>query len=401
KVHNIYPNSIYEKDKSILFITKHKGSKFLIILGKSQLLNEFKGRSFPSGQGKICDLTYDNSQILGKYFPFILPKSHKGYDTSIGLGDRLGLASIGHLKLIKDYKAFPVLAQQSIRELNLTDRTYKDVLASASWAVFQEGYTSGFGADGDHLKTAEEVAMALDLGFTMITLDCSDHIDNSIKDLGKDMVEAEYSKIDKKKRENLEDKYLNKSFSLTDDIEISFDESNFKRIILIYLKTIEFTEKIYRTLIKPLSRKVDFELSIDETSFTTSTEAHFLIGAELRDRKVEIASMAPRFPGEFQKGIDYIGDTEKFSRDFQLHHLIAEHFGYKISVHSGSDKFTVFPIIGEVTKGHYHLKTAGTNWLEALRVIALKDANLFRHIFQFALDNLEKARAYYHISGDP
>src|SRR5699024_12350847 len=80
---------------------------------------------------------------------------------------------------------------------------------------------------------------------------------------------------------------------------------------------------------------------------------------------------------------------------------IAEHFGYKISVHSGSDKFKIFPVVGDITKGHYHLKTAGTNWLEALRVIASRDEKLFRNIFRFAIDNLETAKAYYHISGNP
>ena len=68
------------------------------------------------------------------------------------------------------------MAQQSIK-LNLTGRTYDDVISAAAWAVFSRA-TKGYGADGDHLKTAEEVKMALDIGMTMITLDCSDHIDN-------------------------------------------------------------------------------------------------------------------------------------------------------------------------------------------------------------------------------
>src|SRR5699024_748123 len=244
-------------------------------------------------------------------------------------------------------------------------------------SVFQEGYKNGFGADGDHLKTVEEVQMALDLGYTMITLDCSDYIDNSINDLTEAQISGQYEKLDKSIRSKLEERYLSKSFTINDKENINFEDMEFKKIILIYLQTIQFTTQIYNDLIKPLDRKIDFELSIDETTFSTSINAHFLIASELIERGVDIRSLAPRFHGEFQKGIDYIGNKDEFKNNFYLHFLIAEHFGYKISVHSGSDKFKIFPVVGDITKGHYHLKTAGTNWLEALRVIASRDEKLF------------------------
>ena len=399
-LYNIYPQSIYEKDHSILFMVKHHNIKYLMILGEGPLLDSFEGEFLYSNKGKICPTNHVNSKLLRKYFPFTSPVSHKNHSVTLGLGDRLGLASVGHLRLLKDYDVFPILAQQSIRELNLTGRDYYDVLDSASWAVFQEGYDLGFGADGDHLKTSEEVQMALDYGFTMITLDCSNHIDSSINEFTELEIEEDYLKIDKSTRDELEEKYLNKTFSIGDDTTITFKDIDFKRIVLVYLNTIEFATEIYNDLIAPLGGKIDFELSIDETLFSTSVEAHFLIASELIQRGVDITSLAPRFHGEFQKGIDYIGDKDTFEKDFYLHFLVAKHFNYKISVHSGSDKFKVFPIIGEITKGCYHLKTAGTNWLEALRVIALKDRRLFREIFQFAINHLEKAKAYYNIKGD-
>ena len=83
-----------------------------------------------------------------------------------------------------------------------------------------------------------------------------------------------------------------------------------------------------------------------------------------------------------------------------MHVKVAEHFGYKISVHSGSDKFSVFPIIGKETGGCYHLKTAGTNWLEAVRVIARKNPDLYRRMHKFAVANLQEAKKYYHVSAD-
>jgi hypothetical protein len=80
--------------------------------------------------------------------------------------------------------------------------------------------------------------------------------------------------------------------------------------------------------------------------------------------------------------------------------MIAKHFGYKLSIHSGSDKFSVFPIIGRESK-RFHLKTAGTNWLEAIRVVIEKEPALYRDIHTFALHYLAEAKKYYHISADP
>ncbi len=102
-----------------------------------------------------------------------------------------GFSFTRHLRLIKGLDIFPVLAQQSIRELNLTGRTYEDVLDATSVAVFQEGYTAGFGADGDHLKTPVEVQMALDKGFTMITLGCSEYIHNQVTSLPAEEIEKQ------------------------------------------------------------------------------------------------------------------------------------------------------------------------------------------------------------------
>jgi len=293
---------------------------------------------------KLCPLTVNNSKVIRSLFDFTNPKSSKGNDITIGLGDRLGLATVGHIHLLKNYNIFPIYAQQSIRELNLTGRTYEDVLSSAVWAVFREGYKKGYGADGDHLKTHEEVRYALDCGFTMITLDCSEHIPYGLE------------------------------------------------------AVVKFTTDIYDKHIR--GNDIDFELSIDETQTVTTPEDHLFVAQALKRTGVEIRSLAPRFCGEFQKGIDYIGDVKQFEREFKSHVEIAEKYGYKISIHSGSDKFSIFPIVGKQTGGRYHLKTAGTNWLEAVRVIALTAPELYREIHKFALKNLEEARKYYHITCD-
>lgn len=377
--YGVYPNSINAYDEGWLFIVRdnveNSTKKSLVLYGRNPFYDEFEGdeSSINNKPVKVCCLNNKNCEVIMKMFPYTRPSNHRGKKITIGLGDRLGLASAGHIHLIKDMQVFPVLAQQSIRELNLTGRTYNDVLCAASWAVFQEGYTSGFGADGDHLKTPEEVKMALDNGFTMITLDCSEHIDNKAASYSTSEIDKKYMEIDEIERKRLELIYLGKTLKLKDSTLIVFNNEEFKRIVLIYLKAIKYTIDIYNSVIKSSGKNIDFEMSIDETLTSTTPESHYFVASELIAGGVEITSLAPRFCGEFQKGIDYIGDIEQFKNEFKMHVKIAENFGYKISVHSGSDKFAVFPIIGKIANGEYHLKTAGTNWLEAVRVIANKN----------------------------
>ena len=90
-----------------------------------------------------------------------------------------------------------------------------------------------------------------------------------------------------------------------------------------------------------------------------------------------------------------------FAREFAVHAAIAEHFGYKLSIHSGSDKFSVFPIIGAGTAGRVHVKTAGTNWLEALRVVARVDAAFFRELHAWARAHFAEATRLIHVNTNP
>jgi len=285
-----------------------------------------------------------------------------------------------------------------MRELNLTGRTYDDVLAAAVWAVFREGYTKGYGADGDHLKTFDEVRNALYCGFTMITLDCSEHIRNDIVTAPQSAVDELYAALPDDLTSELEYRYIGRKYHISDDVTIAFNEDEFKRTVLVYQPAIDHTLSVFNEFIK--GKAIDFEVSIDETLSTTSPESHFFVANELRSHGVEFASLAPRFIGEFQKGIDYIGDLSGFEQDFAVHARIAKKFGYKISVHSGSDKFSIFPIVGKHTGGRFHLKTAGTNWLEAVRVIAQYAPQLYRELHIFALENLHEAKKYYHITED-
>jgi hypothetical protein len=305
------------------------------------------------------------------------------------VGDRLGIATPGHIKVFENRDVYPIFAQQSIRELNLTNRTYEDVLDAASFAVFRENFTRGFGADGDHLKTVKDVEYALSLGFSMITLDCSDHIRNDVTDENAPPVPRAYA-----------DKYLNKSFDIGEGITLSFDERELKKIAAIYGEALGFAVDMYNRFLKNGKYEADFEISIDETAAITTPLQHFFVAKELTDAGVSFATIAPRFCGEFQKGIDYIGDLAQFEKEIRVHAVIARHFGYKLSIHSGSDKFSVFPAIGRETRGVFHVKTAGTNWLEAVRVVAEVDPALYREVHKYALTAFAEASKYYHVTTD-
>ncbi len=104
--------------------------------------------------------------------------------------------------------------------------------------------------------------------------------------------------------------------------------------------------------------------------------------------------LAPRFVGDFEKGIDYKGDLKAFESCLAEHVQIAKDYGpYKISVHSGSDKFSIYPIVGRVTGGQFHLKTAGTSYLEALRVVARFEPALMRDIIAFCRERYKIDKA--------
>lgn len=394
----VYDKSYTKKDDVHLLMVKVGTEKYILAIGKGPLYDELTGEAVAE-KGKACPLTHENRLVINRYFDYTNPQAFGTKVATMGLGDRLGLASPGHIETVRDHNVKPVLAQQSIRELTLTNRKMTDMLDTAAYAVFQEGYRGGYGADGDHIKEESDIKYALSLGVSMITLDCSDQIDKAIEEASADKVRAEYSKLPVDIKKPYEDRYLNQTFDVN-GLSLTFDDVSLMRNVLLYNKAITYTTHIYDKYISKAKQEIDFEISIDETETITSPVAHFFVANELIQRGVKVVSLAPRFCGEFQKGIDYIGDVDQFEQELSEHALIAEHFGYKLSIHSGSDKFKVFPIIAKYTKGILHVKTAGTNWLEAVRVIAKTNPSLYRRMHVFALENFEETLKYYYVTPD-
>lgn len=395
----LFLQSLQRVGQANLAMVRLQNGTALAVIGKNEA--GFRGTE---GQGAPCAILFcppdhDNAEILRKVLPFTAPSPLGDQDVTFGVGDRLGVASPGHIRLFKKYRAAPVLAQQSARELDLTDRKFEDVLDSASWAVFQEGYTSPWGADGDHLKTEDWVRSALEIGNTMITADVSDFIKGEYQDKETPEIMQAYDKLPSDYRRGIEVRFLELKVELDTGAAISFSKEELARTALIYGQAMEHALRLYRVCIEVKGEgNFDFELSIDETATPTTPEAHIFIAEEAKRAGIKSSSIAPRFVGEFQKGIDYIGSVADFESSFAIHAAIARRYGYRISVHSGSDKFTVFPLVGKHTRGCFHLKTAGTNWLEAVKVLARRRPALFRELYTYALTVFEKARKYYHIT---
>lgn len=331
-----------------------------------------------------------------------MPRSHPpattlGLTPSFGFGDRLGLATPGHLAALQQAGGgiAGIFAQQSIREMARTQRTPTQVMAAAADTLAAAGYAAPWGADADHLKTPDDVAATAAAGFTFFTIDPSDHVDQQADSYTPAQVEARYEPVPWAKR------YDGKAFAVNDRLSLSFDPLTVKRAAVKYGPAIRHAVELAAVIAEQAElhdQPFEIEVSVDETDQPTTLHEHYIIADQLREQGVAIISLAPRFIGELEKGIDYIGDIAALEKSLADHAAIAEHLGpYKLSLHSGSDKVSMYPVLGRATAGRFHVKTAGTSYLEALRVVALEDPVLFRRIIDFSRHRYEGDRATYHV----
>ncbi|MFW5642404.1 MAG: tagaturonate epimerase family protein [Alkalispirochaeta sp.] len=348
-----------------------------------------------------AEFSVENARALHDLFPWTKPISLRNRKTTIGMGDRLGIATPGHIRAARQFEVSPVLAQQSVRENDFIGRTYDDVVADASWSVFQEGYRDGYGADGDHLKNIPAIDVALAASMPMITLDLTEVMRPEVAEWRDDEIENGFRELDKTFRSRVETEYADQTFTLVSNIEISFTAIEAKRCAVMYGPALAFSREVNDHLDQATGGAYDLEISIDETTTPTLPAHHLFIARELHHRGVTVNSLAPRFIGDFQKAVDYIGDVAEFEQQFRVHCAIAQaHGNYKVSVHSGSDKFSVYPIVGRETGMRLHLKTSGTSWLEALKTIAIHEPDLYRRIHAFAISYYPTALTHYHITAD-
>jgi hypothetical protein len=395
----VYPSSMVESASTTYFLTRGADGKRLGVLGDA---TGFEGTRH--GDVLLCLLSAANAAALREKLPWLRPQL-LGLQTSAGCGDRLGLATPGHVRAVRQFSGIaPMFAQQSMRENARTGRAPQQVMDDALWGIFQEGWREPWGADADHLKTTEDIDLCVAAGYTFFTIDPGDHVDNEAHTASLEVLKDKVHELPWDELEDTPDelhaRYLNRRFEI-EDFALEFDQTTLARAAAKYGQAIAHTVRLYRHL---AAQTEDFELemSVDETETPTSIEEHFFIASELQRLGVRWVSLAPRYIGRFEKGVDYIGDLDEFEAQIAKHAAIARVLGpYKLSIHSGSDKFSIYPIVARHTRGLVHLKTAGTSYLEALRVVAQVEPALFREILAYAIKRYPEDRATYHVSAQP
>ena len=316
---------------------------------------------------------------------------------TLGIGDRFGREGIAQLaSLQKAAKAgveiIPVW-NKSNREHTLIGSTPADTRSAVEAAVKSAGWTSPYHLDADHigLKTVDRFLPHCDF----YTLDVADFIGQAA---GTDDASAV--------RDSLRPLLGRTFFGLERPLDASMVEPFLDR----YALAIREAGKIYRH-IETARGKDNFiaEVSTDESEIPQSPLDLLLILGGLAGEGVRVQTIAPKFTGRFNKGVDYVGDVGQFAREFEQDLMAirsaVEEFGLpeelKISVHSGSDKFSLYGPIRKLLKKHcagLHLKTAGTTWLEEVIGLALaggSSLDVAKEIYASAFSRIEELSQPY------
>jgi hypothetical protein len=288
-----------------------------------------------------------------------------------------------------------------MRENARTGRSPQDVIDDAMWGIFQEGWRDAWGADADHLKTTDDIDLCLAAGYTFFTVDPGDHVDNEAHVAPMEVLVKKVHALPwdtlADSPEGLHERYLGRPFQV-EGLTLEFDGTTLARAAAKYGRAIAHTVRMYQHLAGKTD-EFELEMSVDETDTPTSIEEHFFVASELGRLGVQWVSLAPRYIGDFEKGVDYIGDLDAFAAELAKHAAIARVLGpYKLSIHSGSDKFSIYPVFARHAGDLVHLKTAGTSYLEELRAVAQVRPALFRQILACAIERYPEDRATYHVS---
>jgi tagaturonate epimerase len=397
---HVFPASINEQSGQTYFLARMSGEKFLGVSDPAG----FERAELVSSDSWLCPLSAANAATLRTRLPWLNPTPLQ-FTPSFGFGDRLGLATPGHIQAAAGKSIFPIFAQQSVRENRRTGRTPQAVLDDAMWGVFQAGWRKPWGADADHLKSIEDLAPFADAGYTFFTIDPGDDVNDRAAAASGSSLEGFFQALP---WDQLNDSpqglfgRLTGKHLLPGDYRLELDECVLARAAVKYGRAIAHAAEMSRQLADLMDgRPFDLEISLDETEIPTSPQEHYYVAAELHRLGIHFASLAPRFIGRFEKGVDYIGNPDELSASLHWHAAVMRAFGdYRLSLHSGSDKFRIYPILSTVTDINLHVKTAGTSFLEALRVLIIVQPALFREIYTLASERYQQDRATYHVSAD-
>ena len=319
---------------------------------------------------------------------------------TIGMGDRF--AHQGKAQLLAVQKAWELglavhpVWNKSNREHLLVGSRPDELRAEADAAASALGWERPYYVDADHigLKTVEGFLAASDF----FTIDVADFTG---KPAGTKSLEAFCKKMEKHIGA-LELPVVGRSVEIAPDAVYSAAQK--------FLLAIEEAARIYRRIAEfKGAGKFVTEVSVDETDTPQTPVELYLILAMIAGEGIPVQTIAPKFTGRFNKGVDYVGDLERFEKEFDedlaILQLAVRNFGLpsslKLSVHSGSDKFSLYPIINRLLKKHdagLHVKTAGTTWLE--EVIGLAESGgdglqIAKTIYGEALSHFDELTAPY------
>lgn len=319
---------------------------------------------------------------------------------TIGVGDRFGHEAEAQLSAAIAAKSQGISVvpvwNKSNREHNLIGSQPDDVRAAADAAVKALNWDGGHHVDADHigLKTVDRFLKGSDF----FTIDVADFTGQAAPETEIQAFVDRHTAL----TGTLNVPHLPAPLEITREAV----ESAAKKFLLAMREA----GQVYRYLESKLGAgNFIVEVSVDETDIPQSPTELLLILRMIADEKIPAQTIAPKFTGRFNKGVDYVGDIAQFEQEFDadlavIAYAIAE-FGLpstlKLSVHSGSDKFSLYPIINKLIKKHsagLHLKTAGTTWLE--EVIGLAESGgeglaIAKEIYTLALPRFDELVAPY------
>ena len=319
---------------------------------------------------------------------------------SVGTGDRFAHQAKAQLQacvqaLAAGIEVVPVW-NKSNREHTIIGSEPISVRQAADAAVKALDWKLPYFCDADHI-TLQTVGRFLD-ACDFYTLDVADFI-------GQPAAAADIENFVTRHPEligHIQLEGVDEAFEITAE--------NLRQTAQKYLTAVKKAGEVYRTILAAKGEGNFIpEVSMDETDSAQSPVELLLILAAIADEGIPVQTIAPKFSGRFNKGVDYIGDVAQFAREFDLDvaaiAYAVKHFGLpenlKLSVHSGSDKFSIYPAIHASMKkfdAGVHLKTAGTTWLEEL--IGLAEAGgdglaLAKEIYAQAFAHCEELCAPY------
>lgn len=292
---------------------------------------------------------------------------------SLGIGDRFSHQGVAQLKAI-------VKANQSGLEItpvwNKSNREHiyvhsqpQDVRLEADAAVKTLGYTGKYFVDADHINLGNVAPFVETADF--FTLDVASYIG---KQSPAEEIEAFVNSCKK---------YLGNLAIPGIETPLEVSEELLRSITSKFLAATNQASEIYQYLITAKGEgNFITEVSMDEVESPQTPIDLFFILKMLADKGVPAQTIAPKFTGRFNKGVDYKGNVEQFAKEFEEDVLVIDYavkeFGLpeelKLSVHSGSDKFTIYPIMAGIIQKYgkgLHVKTAGTTWLEEVIGLAV------------------------------